>query len=569
MMRPAAAFLLAVLGGSAWAQEPAAAASAPSPAAAPERPRLVVLCAVDQLASWVFELGMPHFAADGGFQRLLRGGARFTKCAYEHACSETGPGHATIGTGVPARVHGIVRNEWWLRDKGVTTYCVSEPMAALPDAGPGRNRGPGLLLAPTLAELLRAKSPASRAGSISWKDRAAILMAGPKADLAVWCEPATGRFVTNTAWAKATPEWLTAWNTKNEIDALFDTVWTRSGDDAAYAGLVDDRPYELPHANGSKQRTLPQPLTGLDKKPGLAFYTQVYASPFGNTIVRSAAEAMVRGMHLGDDATTDLLCVSFSSLDTVGHVFGSDSVEARDTLLRLDRELGAFLAFLDAQVGAGKWALFLTADHGVGATPEWARAHGVDAGRGAIQTNVKAAAEKALRDAFGAPADGKRYLAHVGEYSVFLDEPVLAAAAGARPLAEVRAQACKLVAEAAKKVRGIDTAIPTDDLLAEGGASDALRRSLVDALCPGRAGEVQLVVRPNWLDGNTPASHGSPHAYDREVAALAFGPGVPAGAAIKNPITPGFGVVWFAQMLGLERPKQASDQVPAEFGAPW
>jgi hypothetical protein len=152
---------------------------------------------------------------------------------------------------------------------------------------------------------------------------------------------------------------------------------------------------------------------------------------------------------------------------------------------------------------------------------------------------------------------------------VFLDEPTLVAAARERPLAEVRAQACRIVADAAKKVRGIETAIPTDELLADGGAADALRRSLADALCPGRAGEVQLVVRPNWLDGNTPASHGTPHAYDREVAALAIGPGVPAGATIKTPITPGFGAVWFAQMLGLERPQYASDQVPDEFGPPW
>jgi hypothetical protein len=564
MKRRAVALVLAVLavfGRRAFAQE--------SAAPRPERPRLVVLCVVDQLASWVFELGMPHFAPDGGFRRLLHEGASFPKCAYEHACTETGPGHATIGTGVCARVHGIVRNQWWVRERNNTLYCVGEPMPALPDAPEGKNRGPGNLLAPTLATLLKAKSPASLAGSVSWKDRAAILMAGPKVDLAVWCEASTGHFVTNTAWAKATPDWLAAWNAKGEIDALFGTVWARSGDDAAFAGLVDDRPYELPHGNGTKQRTLPQPLTGGEVKPGTAFRTQVWGSPFGNTIVRSAAEAMVRGMHLGADATTDLLCVSFSSLDIAGHFFGADSVEARDTLLRLDRELGQFLAFLDEQVGAGKWALFLTADHGVGATPEWARAHGVDAGRGAIQTNVSAAAEKALREAFGAPPAGKRYVAHVGDFAVYLDESVLAAAAGGSSAGEVRARACKLVAEAAKRVRGIDTAFPTDELLAEGGAPDALRRSLVDALCPGRAGEVQLVLRPNWLDGLTPASHGTPHAYDREVVAIAVGPGVPAGAVIKTPITPGFGAVWFAQMLGLERPLGANDAVPAEFGAPW
>lgn len=561
MKRPiAAVFLTIAVAASSCAQQPAAA---------PGRPRLVVLCAVDQLAAWVFEQGRPHFADDGGFRRLLREGAMFAKCEYEHACTETGPGHATIGTGVAARVHGIVRNQWWVPERSATTYCVTEPMPALPDLPEGKNRGPGLLLAPTLATALKANVPGSHAVSLSWKDRSAILMGGPKADVAVWCEASTGRFVTNTAWVSQTPAWLTAWNARKELDALFGTVWSRTGPESAYAGLVDDRPYELPHGNGQAQRTLPQPLTGGTTKPGPEFYTQVYASPFGNTIVRRAAEAAVLGMQLGADATTDLLCVSFSSTDVVGHVFGADSVEARDALLRLDRELATFLQFLDEQVGKGRWAMFLTADHGVGPTPEWARAQGLDASRGAIQTMVGAAAERALATQIGAPPPGKRYLAHIGEYSVFFNDAVLQAVRGEQSLADVRQRAARIVAEVAPKVRGIAAAFATADLLAPGGAPDPLRRSLVDALCPGRAGDVQLVIQPYWLDGTTPASHGTPHPYDREVVGIAYGPGVPGGATVAATVTPGFGAVWFAQMLGLPRPEQAHDVVPESFGKPW
>lgn len=561
MNRPiAAVFLTIAVAASSCAQRPAGA---------PGRPRLVVLCAVDQLAAWVFEQGLPHFADDGGFRRLLREGARFAKCEYEHACTETGPGHATIGTGVAARVHGIVRNQWWVPERSATTYCVTEPMPALPDLPEGKNRGPGLLLAPTLATALKANVPGSLAVSLSWKDRSAILMGGPKADVAVWCDASTGRFVTNTAWVAQTPAWLVAWNARKELDALFGTVWSRTGPPTAYADLVDDRPYELPHGNGQAQRTLPQPLTGGTKKPGPEFYNQVYASPFGNTIVRQAAEAAVVGMQLGADATTDLLCVSFSSTDVVGHVFGADSVEARDALLRLDHELATFLQFLDAQVGKDQWAMFLTADHGVGPTPEWARAQGLDAGRGAIQTMVGAAAERALATQLGPPPAGKRYLAHIGEYSVFFDDAVLQAVRGDASLADVRQRASRIVAEVAPKLRGIAAAFATADLLAAGGAPDPLRQSLVDALCPGRAGDVQLVIKPYWLDGTTPASHGTPHPYDREVVGIACGPGVPAGTTIPATVTPGFGAVWFAQMLGLPRPEQAHDVVPASFGKAW
>lgn len=531
--------------------------------AAAVRPRLLVLCSVDQLATWVFVEGEPFFAVDGGFRRLLRDGAWFPHCAYQHACTETGPGHATIGTGVPASVHGIVRNKWWVPAEGKGRYCVDHPQAALPDLAEGRDRGPGLLLAPAWAAALKAAVPGARAGSVAWKDRAAILMGGAAADLVVWCEAATGRFVTNTAWTGRTPEWLSRWNATRPLDAFFGWRWERSGPAAAYDRLLDDRPYELVHANGLGQRVLPQALTGGEERPGPAFYNQVYGAPPGNTVVRQAAEAMLLGMDLGRDDATDLLCVSFSSTDVIGHWFGADSVEARDALLRLDQELGALLRSLDQHVGAGRWALFLTADHGVCPTPEWARERGLDAGRGAIQTMVAALAEKTLATEFGKPPAGRRYLSHVGEFSCFFDDATLDAVRGERDLAAIRLLAARAVAAAAPRVRGVQAAFATADLLAEPAAADPLRASLVAGLCPGRGGEVQFVVRPYWLDGNTPASHGTPHAYDREVVGMALGPGVPAGARIDAAITPGFGVVWFAHLLGLPPPPGAPDTLPA------
>jgi hypothetical protein len=212
--------------------------------------------------------------------------------------------------------------------------------------------------------------------------------------------------------------------------------------------------------------------------------------------------------------------------------------------------------------------MFVTADHGVGMTPEWAKAQGKDAGRGPIQTYVLAAVEKALRDRFGEPAVGRRYTTYVGEFSIFLDEALLDGLRGSRTLAEVRTEAARVAAEAAVKVRGIHVAYATDDLLAGRVPSDPIVDSLQKALAPGRAGDVQLVVKPGWLDGTTPASHGTPHPYDREVVAWAIGGGAPAGIAIDQAITPGFGAIWFRTLLGLRRPDGASDTVPAVFRLP-
>ncbi|MEC8252776.1 MAG: alkaline phosphatase family protein [Planctomycetota bacterium] len=518
------------------------------------RPRLAVLCSVDQLAAWVHALGRPFYAEDGGFRRLEREGVTFANCAYQHACTETGPGHATIGTGAPAAVHGIAKNNWWSREEQRAVYCVGASAEALPDLPEGKDRSQAWLRVPTLADAVKAHIPGSKVASVSWKDRSAILMAGGGADVAAWIEKSTGNVVTNKTWVHETPAWMTAFNAARAIDQWFERPWARTGPAAAYEGLTDDRPYELVHANGLRGHTLPQPMTGGLLKPGPAYYSQLYASPFGNTMVRLAAEAAVRGMQLGQDDVPDLLCVSFSSTDVLGHVFGPDSVEARDALLRLDRELGTMFAMFDEVVGAGRWAVFLTADHGVGPTPEQARAGGVAAGRGPLNTWVKSAVTAALSRLLGPAEEGVAYVERVGENSVFLNQ---AAIAGRRD------DAIAAATEAAGRARGVMAAYASDELRGDFAHPDPIRRALAYGLVAGRAGDVQFVNRPYWLNGATPASHGSPHGYDREVIGFARGPSVPRGATLATPITPGFGVALFAKMLRIPRPSGAAEVVPA------
>lgn len=517
------------------------------------RPRLVVLVSVDQLAEWVYQLGTPHYSDFGGFRRLENLGVTFANCAYEHACTETGPGHATIGTGAPASRHGIVKNQWYSRVDKKLVYCVGEPAEALADMPEGKDRGPGRMLVPTLGDSLKAHVPGSKVATVAWKDRSAILMGGASADVCAWFEKSTGNLVTNKNWVDETPAWMAEFNSKRVIDSWFGTTWERSGPEAAYVGLVDDRPYEYAHFNGSKQRTLPQPLTGGLEKPGAAYYNQIYASPFGNTMVRHAATAAVRGMQLGKDGAPDLLCVSFSATDLVGHYFGPDSVEARDALLRLDRELGELFRMLDKEVGANLWTAFVTADHGVGPTPEQARSNGVAAGRGPLDTYVKSSVEAALKKAFGPRDGGGSYVERVSENTVYLDRLAIA---------PVRAAAMRVAATAASRVRGVMTAYTTDEVQGDHGHTDPIRRALAHAIVPGRAGEVQFVIEPYWINGTIPASHGSPHAYDREVVGFATGWGIPQGVHLAEPITPGFGVSLFAEMLRIPRPTAAKAEVP-------
>lgn len=559
--------LLALPFASLQAQHAAPPAQEAPPPAAKGPLRLVVLCSVDQLASWVFAEALPHLPSGGGFQRLLREGVHFERCAFAHGCTETGPGHATLGTGVPARLHGIVKNQWFDPQLGKAVYCVgTEDVAAVPGFPEGRDRSAARLLVPTLGDWLAQHRPGARVVSVSMKDRSAILMAGRAAHAVVWFENATGRFVTNSAWGDEAPRWLRAFDAGPPADAHFGWRWERFGPEEAYAGCEDDRPFEMPHPS-SGGRTLPVALTGGPGRdePEAAFYYEVYLSPLGNELTLAATLAALAGERLGQDEVPDLLCVSFSCTDTVGHAFGPGSVEARDTLLRLDEQLARLLAALDAAVGEGRYAFLLSSDHGTGPAPEAARARGLDAGRGLLHVHARSAAEAALRGHLG--AEGGRFVLGASEQSLFLDrERVLAAAGGPHgPAADAAfLAACRAAAEGAGRAPGVLRTFVVADLLASGPGDDPVRQAMWNAVHPDRAGEVLLVFKPWWIEGLIAATHGSPHPYDREVPLLAVGPGLRRGHVCPVQVSPGLCAILGAHLLLLPALPAAAETVPAD-----
>ena len=551
-------------------QPPAAVASQhdvpqdPVPAAPTQptrvaRPKLVVLFSIDQLATWVFDECKPHFAKDGGFQRLLDSGVHFGECAFAHACTETGPGHATIGTGVPALVHGIVKNEWYDRDLKAKVYCSGDAnAAALAPFPEGKGRSAARMLVPTVGDLLQTADARAKVVAVAHKDRSAILMAGNKADVVVWCETSTGRFVTNATWGNA-PQWLLEFDAKKPMDAFFGWTWDRIGPASAYDGLVDDRAFEAPHAT-TKARTLPAVIRGGGDAVRPAFYTEAFVSPISNEAVLQCAIAALRGEQLGKDEFADLLCVSFSALDTVGHYFGPDSVEARDTLLRIDLLLASFFAVLDEHVGAGMWAIALTADHGVGLPPEVAKERGLGGGRGLLHTQCKAAAEQALRREFGVEG-GAPFVAHAGEWSLVLDRARIAEARGERSADEAFRRACEVAAMACSRAPGIERGYARHEVEGRTADDNLQIRSLAFA-AHERAGDVLIVAKPYWLEPSLPASHGTPHDYDRRVPLLAMGPMLQRGVVCADACTPGLAAVYAAWWLGLETPAASIDALP-------
>ena len=532
-------------------------------------PRLVVMVSVDQLASWVFDAALPHMGPHG-FRRLIREGTWFRECSYAHACTETGPGHATLSTGAPASLHGIVKNQWFDPATGKKVYCSDDPEAqALEDMPQGAGKGAAQLRAPTVADVLKAHhGSAAKVVAVSWKDRGAILMGGTAADLAVWYDASTGLPVTNRNYVDRTPDWLARFRAGNPLDAKFGWKWERSGPESAYAGLVDDQPWETPHANGLGQRTLPQVVNGGKTVAGPEFYAQAYLSPLCSLMVHELALAALDGEELGRDAVPDLFCISYSGVDYVGHSFGPESVEARDNMIRQDQLLAELLAKLDQVVGVGNHVVLLSADHAVGPTPDFVVKSGGRAGRGPLLLRARAAAEQALVERFGARPEGAgRYITQASELSLYIDRAALPVKPG-EDVEQVAAEAARIAARGAERAPNVMHAFPIADLMQEGPGEEPIRRAVHFALHPGRAGDVMVVFDPYHFDGSLTATHGSAHPYDREVPLFAMGPAIQRGRENVDPVTPGLMAVLAARLLRVPVPSSAVDRLPEDVLAP-
>jgi predicted AlkP superfamily pyrophosphatase or phosphodiesterase len=335
----------------------------PTFAGAPSTPGLVLYISVDQMREDYFERFAHEFT--GAFGRMYREGVFFSHAHLNYAASETGPGHATLGTGCYPGHSGITGNEWTDPDTKKGVYCV-EDSAATPVGGEGGYRCPRNLLVPSVGDWLKSSSPSSKVISVSSKDRAAILMGGKDADYAFWYNGKTGHMVTSSYYTDSLPGWATRFNTNDWIDRNLPPAWEKRYPEDRYARDEDDDfRAEFPW-NGSAR------FPHVFEDPTW----QILTSPYGDFLTLDFAREAVVQEKLGQRGVTDMLCISLSCTDYVGHSFGPNSQEMHDHLLRVDRRLGAFISALEEIVGREKILIALSADHGVMPLPEYLADHG-------------------------------------------------------------------------------------------------------------------------------------------------------------------------------------------------
>ena len=537
-----------------------AASSAPAPAAAPSgKPSLVVVLSVDQMRADYLQRFRPWFGKDG-FNRFLERGAAWPDARHRHAATFTGPGHAAIGTGRDPRHSGIVANKWYDVETAQGVYCVEDRRAAWVGAGenppkiPIQPASPVLLDGDSLGDRLKEKFPGTRVVGIALKDRAAVLMAGRKADAVLWFEERFARFVTSTYYAPP-PRALVAFD--RGLPAFFDDpahkTWELSG--RIPADALERTTFDPPELLGAKS---PPPGYGATFPHALKTPKDVVSSPWGDELVLALARSVIRDLALGHSAEgrPDLLFVGLSSTDYYGHWFGPDSKEIADGIVRLDAALEKFFQWLDADVGKDRVLLFLTADHGVQPIPQVARerrkrATGRDdplsAGRVDLSNSRGGEEHPLVRNLGGDRLPLESFLAKKFGYEIDPDLPALGEAAVAffdepclylnRPVLARRgldAEAVKAAVRDWVRARPGVAAAWTNTEVANGLPASAPNGLAVErSFRADRSGDVFIVLAPGWMwsyGRDTGTTHGQPNDDDARVPVLAWGAGVRAGS---------------------------------------
>jgi predicted AlkP superfamily pyrophosphatase or phosphodiesterase len=494
------------------------------PASQSANVKLVVGIVIDQFRADYLVRFADQFTT-GGFRRLLDGGAVFANAHYLHTPTYTACGHATFMSGATPSMNGIIGNEWYERETGKRVTSVSDAGVKLlggkDDVG---GASPIKLMGTTLGDEMRfATQGQAKVVGVSFKDRSAILPAGKRPNGAYWFSATSGTFVSSTYYFNELPAWAQKFNRETRPDRYFGKKWERLLPAEAYSrSQPDDSPYE----KSTYGNTFPYTINGGEAQPGAKFYAQFEATPFGNEFLAEFAKAAIEGEGLGADDVTDLLTVSFSSNDLLGHSYGPYSQEVQDITLRTDRVLADFFTYLDKKIGLDHVVIALSADHGVAPVPEQAKAMGYG---GRVENRpLLAAVETALNARFGEEKDGKWVKQFVNS-NVYLDDAVID-----RRKAD-RAEIEKAVCGAALTVTGVGACFMRSDLIDGRLPATKIATSVARGFHPARNGDVILVPQPYFFFSEGLATtHGTPYNYDTHVPVIFFGAGIAPGRQLRE-----------------------------------
>jgi predicted AlkP superfamily pyrophosphatase or phosphodiesterase len=482
--------------------------------AAADPPKLVVLIVVDQMRADYVDRFQGDWTA--GLKRLVTRGAWFSRAAYPYLDTVTCAGHATIGTGAYPSTHGVFQNAWIDRQPDALITCTQDAtVQGVPYGKPvPASESAKQLMVPTFAEEMH-RQKGSHVVSLSLKARSAIMLAGHSGDAVTWLSDDLDGWTTSTAFTPTPVTEVGTYVAANPIEADYGRKWEKLLPNNRYTDPDDGLGEVAPIGWTS---SFPHVLSGKagDTAAGPAYYLQWERSPYADAYLGRMAAGLVESMRLGKHDTADVLAVSFSSPDLVGHQFGPQSQEIRDMYAHLDITIGTLLDRLDALVGSGQYLVALSADHGVTPIPEQLRAEGKDGGRLNSQALFQAIENAAQKAGPG------RYVGHLTSNDVYF-------LAGMFQKLTSNKSAIEAVLKAADSQPGIAHVYRADELPNATTAKDASLRAAALSFVAGRSGDLILAPKPGWMIGANGTTHGSANPDDQRVPILFYGTGIKPG----------------------------------------
>lgn len=344
-----------------------------------ENPKLIVGIVVDQMR---YDY-LPRFYdkyGEGGFKRIINDGFNLKNAHFNYTTTKTGVGHTSIYTGTTQSVHGIMANDYFHKYENKMVNCVEDNRQETVGSSTKKGKkSPHRIEVSTIGDQLKlSQNMRGKTIGISIKDRGAILPAGHSANAAYWYDGGNvGKFITSTYYMNSLPSWVNSFNNSGVVDKYLSKPWNTYYDITTYTESIEDNNNYEQLFKGEKTPTFPHDLPKLRAKNDN--FSLVKETPFGNSLVADFAIEAIKNEKLGQTNYTDMLTISFSSTDYVGHSYGVSAKETQDTYIRLDKDIERLLNTLDAQVGKGNYTLFLTSDHGATEVPRYLKDNNIPA----------------------------------------------------------------------------------------------------------------------------------------------------------------------------------------------
>lgn len=485
-----------------------------------ERPKLVVGIVIDQMR-WDYLYRYQHRYGEGGFRRLLAEGFSCENTMLPYVPSVTAIGHTCIYTGSVPSIHGIAGNNF-VKD-GKKVYCTDDnsvkPIGTTSDAG---LMSPCNLWVTTIGdEMKTASNGRAKVVGVALKDRASILPAGHNPDGAFWFDDETGNFITSSYYMNELTAWVKDFNSQQLPKRYLSERWNTLYDKATYTeSTSDENEYEAGIRAGVKAN-LPLDLPALFRQYG---YNIIRSTPMGNSLTLDFAKAAIEGEELGADAETDLLTVSCSCTDYIGHQVGTHAVETEDTYIRLDRDIADFLSYLDSKVGRGNYLMFLTADHAAMNNVRFLQDRRIPAG----YWDEGAAAKRLNNVLAQVYPDADKLITMVMNYQVFFDRKAIRDKG--LDFSKTKQTVMNILEEDSCVLYACDMQKLTTATIPE-----EVKYRIVNGYNRERSGDVAIVLKPNYSShGLKGTDHGVWNPYDTHIPLVFMGWGIKHGTTTKQ-----------------------------------